>query len=627
MKTNFASWLVLALAAAGPLRAQIPPDLKTRIIHERQTPTGGEELEHLLSFDHKTNVTSRDDLVWPFLIKSFRSGPSNQLQLIGQAPECHVDQAGHRAWDAGPIVLFTPTTNVWVQGEGFLFVEANHSLEISNKVETRVLRSLLKTSTSGGPKTNAPGTLEQMLKIFANQCHFDYQSNFAQYSGHVHAIDVQLDLTSERLSIQMTSNSAIQTILAEENVVMTTTNKGWATGPRAFYYVTNGSEMTDLTGGAWWHNGDEQARADQFIYDSTHHFLTAIGNVRVWWPNGPQQPGVAPKASGTNGYRELWADFATLQWPPTNGPVEAMHATGNVIIVNQADQSRATGDQADYVRTNDLFELTGSPTWWTDQMEVKGRILRAEATNGIYHARGDSHLKIHLTGSTHTNQWIYVASEDLDYQTNLAVFTDHVRARLLEDGVLRDTLNSDKLDVELFSNEVKTAVAHGHVQGETAPDKLGRIKTISCLTLTAHRSTATKLWTDFLAETQVVLRQIGTNATQKRDQLTAETASAFFSAVTNQLERAVAERNVVIDQVKTNQAVHATGQRAVYTVAADEVKLTGAPVARNDQYVISDSDYMIWQPKTNRFEAFGPYFMSPSKPKPAKPVTKPPAKP
>jgi hypothetical protein len=150
--------------------------------------------------------------------------------LIGQAPECHVDQTGSRAWDAGSLVLFTPTTNVWVQGEGFLFLETNHSLDLSNKVETRVLRSLLKTSTLTAAKTNAPGTAEQVLKIFANQCHFDYLSNFAQYSGRVHVIDAQLDMTSGRLSIQLTTNGAIQSILAEQNVVLTTTNKGSATG-------------------------------------------------------------------------------------------------------------------------------------------------------------------------------------------------------------------------------------------------------------------------------------------------------------------------------------------------------------------------------------------------------------
>ena len=563
------------------------------------------------------------------MMKSYRSGPSNELQLIGQAPECHVDQIGHRAWDAGPLVLFTPTTNVWVQGEGFLFMETNHFLYISNKVETRILRSLLKTSVANGAKTNAPGMPEQTLKIFADRCYFDYLSNFAQYFGHVHVIDVQLDMTSERLTIQMNSNSAIQTILAEENVVMTTTNTGRATGPRAFYYVTNGSEMTEMTGGARWHNGDEQAQAEKFLYDSTHHFLTAIDDVHFWWPNARQQPGVPPKADETNGYRKLWADFATVQWPPTNGPVEAMHATGHVLIVNQRDKSSAMSDQADYVRSNDLFELNGSPEWWNEQMHVKARILRAEATNNIFHARGDSHLKIQ-TGSAHSNEWLYVASEDIDYQTNLAVFTDHVKARLLQDDVLRDTLNSDKLDVELFTNEIKTAIARGHVQGETAPDKLGRIKTIACVKLTGHRSLATKLWTDFLAENQVVLRQFGTNATEPRDQLTAEMAIAYFSPVTNQIERAVAERHVVIDQAKTNQTTHATGERVVYTVAADEVKLTGAPVARNDLYVVTNSDYLIWHPKTNLFEAFGPYFVYSSKPKApkvAKPAAKPPAKP
>jgi lipopolysaccharide export system protein LptA len=633
MKTTRAMLPLLTLAACGWLQAQsppelkpqtvqLPPDLRTRVTLYRDTPKG-KVLNILLSGDSWTNLAERDDLVRPFQMKTFRNGQANEVQLIGQAPECHVDQTGHRAWDTGPIVLFTPTTNVWVQGEGFLFIETNHLLTISNKVETRVLRSLLKSSMLNSAKTNAPETAGQILRIFSDWCHFDYQSNFAQYFGHVHAIDIQLDLASEKLSIQMTSNSAIQTILAEDNVVLTTTNKGWAAGPRAFYYVTNGSEMSEMTGGAVWHNGDEQAWADKFLYDSTHHFLTAIGHVRVWWPNAPQQPGVPPKVDA-GGYRKMWADFATLQWPPTNGPVEAMHAEGNVIIVNQADKSRSVSDQADYVRTNNLFELSGSPVWWNDQMDIKGRTLTAEATNQIYHAHGGSNLKLNTSSPAHTNQWLYIASEELEYHTNLAIFTDHVKARLLENNVLRDTLTSDKLDVQLFSNEVKTAVARGHVQGETVPDKVGRIKTIECDTLTAHRNPVTKMLTEILAEDHVVLRQFGTNVAQPRDKLRADRVTAYFSHVlTNQLERAVAVRDVIIDQVKTNQTIHATGEQSVYTVADDEVKLTGAPVARTDRHLIADADYMIWQPKTNRFQAFGPYTIIPLKAQTNSPPPKP----
>jgi lipopolysaccharide export system protein LptA len=95
----------------------------------------------------------------------------------------------------------------------------------------------------------------------------------------------------------------------------------------------------------------------------------------------------------------------------------------------------------------------------------------------------------------------------------------------------------------------------------------------------------------------------------------AEFVKAYFSPVTNQVERVVANRDVVIDQVKTNQVIHATGSDADYKVPADEVKLTGEPVASTDRYLISNADYFIWQPKTNRFRAFGPYSILPIKSK------------
>jgi len=612
MKTKFAASLLLFFASSGLLPAIIPPDLNTTFSVNRNTPHG-EETDLLLSGNNREHVSERDDKFTPFLVKSYSHGASNEVQFIAQGPECDYDNAGHRAWNTGTIELFTPTTNVWVQGKGFLFTQTDHTLEISNSVETRVLRSLLKTTMLTAPNTNAPETAGQILRIFSDRCMFNYESNFARYFGHIHVIDVQLDLTSDRLFVQMSTNGAIQSILAEDNVVMKTTNSGWATGGRAYYSVTNGSEMIELTGGAVWHNGDEKARADKFLYDSTRHFLSAIGSVRVWWPNAPRRAGGAPKADAT-GYRELWAAFATLQLPPTNGPVEEMHAKGNVLIVNQADVSRSTSDQADYVRTNDLFELSGNPVWWNDKMEIKGPRLTAEVSNQVYRARGGSHLKLKIADAARTNQWLDIASEDLDYHTNFAVFSDHVQARLLEGDCLRDTLNSDKLDVELVSNEVKNAVARGHVYAESAPDRSGWIKAIACDDLTAHRSPATQLMTDIVAENHVILRQFGTNASAGSSQLAAATATAYFSPVTNQIERAVAERDIVIDQVSTNRSIHATGQRVDYVAARDELKLTGSPAARINQYPISNSDVMIWRPKTNRFQAYGRYSILVSSP-------------
>jgi len=641
MKTTLALLLALTLVGCGRPHAPSPPDLKSQIPPpnpERQTPPldlkkqvlppdlgtqyqlfrdtpQGKALEFILSGNSWSNINARDDLVEPFQMKSFRSGQAGQVQLIAQAPECHIDRNGKRAWDTGPIALFTPTTNIWLQGEGFLFIETNHLLYISNKVETRIVRSLLKTTMTETGGTNAPGEGEQILKIFSSQGQFDYESNFAVYRGSVHVIDVQLDLTSDRLTIHFTTNGAVQTILADGHVVMTTTNNGQTTSATAFYYVTNDNEMMELTGQATWRNGDEQAEAGQFIYDRTHHFLTGIGDVRVCWPNAA--PGAedrrtgAPPRAGPRGFRELSADFATLQMPPTNGPVEAMHAMGNVVIVNDADASHATGEQADYARTNDVFELTGHPEWRTDQMEIKGRVLTAELTNNVYHARGDSHIKLKVAGAAHTNQWLDIDCADFDYQTNHAEFHDDVKTRLLEDGVLRDTLNSDFLEADLVSNQVKTAVAQGDVRGQTAPDQHGNIKTVACGTLTLHRSPANGMTKDIVAQDHVVLQEFGTDPAAPHNKLTAVTVTAWFSAVvTNQMERAVAMRDVVFDQVKTNQTLHATGQQGVYTAENDEVKLTGDPVARTEQYLITDASYLIFYPKTNRFSAFGAFRMS-----------------
>jgi lipopolysaccharide export system protein LptA len=629
MKSLLTACVVLAFALGGPARAQEPHVYKTHIISMR-----GNDPESMLSGDRWTSVSDHERVVEPFEMQLFRNGKADQVQLIARAPECHIDQSAHLAWDAGHLEMFTPATNVWaqgaltpmtnlwLQGEGFCFLETNRLLYVSNNVETRVRRALLKTTMLSGENTNIEGE-GRLLKIFSKRGRFDYQSSFVQYFGNVHVIDAQLDLTSDKLSIQFTTNGAVETVLAEGHVVMTTTNKGRTTSATAFYYVTNGSGMTELTGNAEWRYGDQRAKADKFIYDSTNHFLTGAGRVRVWWPNAPQTAEQKrlgmPPAAGAGGYRELSADFATLQMPPTNGPVEKMHAAGNVIIVNDADQSRGTGERADYARRDGLFELDGAPVWsiarTNQQMEIRGRTLTEEIAQSLYRARGDARLKLKVQDSARPNQWLHIACADIDYQSNRAVFHRNVDARLLDAGALRDRLASDLLEVELFSNEVKTAVATGHVYGETAPDNAGRIKTIACEVLTAHRSPVTRLLQEVIASQNALVQQYGTNWAEPRNRLTAAMVTARFSPVTNQLQEAVAERNVVIDQVKTNQAIHVTSDRAVYTASADEVKLTGAPVARTERYLITDSVYMIWQPKTNRFRAFGPYNVSPVKEK------------
>ena len=345
----------------------------------------GKKLDFVITGSSATDLDARNVLVNQFELKSFHNGDPKQIQIIAQAPQCVVDVSQNvTASDKGPLQIFTPTTNLFVQGVGFLFTQSNHFLIISNQAETRVVKSLLKSSMLAAPRTNVAADAGQVLKIFAENGRFDFDSNVVDYAGNVHMIDPQLDMTSDLLTIQLTTNGAVESILARQNVVLTTTNNGRATGTTGFYHVTNGNEMMQLTTDATWRNGDEEARANEFTYDSTRHLLTGIGHVRVQWPNAEPNPrGRATKPAGllagTNGFRKLFADFATLQFPPTNGPVQSMSARGNVIIVNQADHSSAMADQAVYEKATDRVELTGNPVWWNDDMEVKAR----DAVGGV----------------------------------------------------------------------------------------------------------------------------------------------------------------------------------------------------------------------------------------------------
>jgi len=491
-----------------------------------------------------------------------------------------------------------------------------------------VLKAVLKSPLLSGSASNAAPAAPQIMKIFSEAAQFDYPSNRVDYQRHVHLIDPRMDMTSVFLTVYFNTNGTLESAVARREVVLTTTNKGQATGGRGYYYVTNADEMMELTDHATWKNGDEEAQADYFLYDSNLHFLVGSNHVHVRWPNpapgANRPPPGAPPLAGTNGFRMLSSDFITLQMPPTNGPVERMTAKGNVLMTNEADHSNSSSEYAVYSRTNDSFELTGHPVWWNDKMEVKGTLLRAELTNQIYHARGNAQFKFNLTaaGNTNatpstraTNRWLNIFSDDLDYKTNLATFHGHVIGRLLENEVLRDTLTCDDLVVTLENNHIVQAVATGDVHGQSEPNPAGVIKTISSAILTAHFWPATNLLKDLRAETNVAVLDFSTGPKGATNRLTAAVVTAHFSAVTNQLETAVAEHHVVLDQWKGAQTAHATGDKTYYTAATDRATITGSPYARTQSYIITESDLLIMEPKTNRFHAVGRYTITPVKAK------------
>jgi lipopolysaccharide export system protein LptA len=584
----------------------------------RVTPGGGKFLDYVVTGSSATNLPDGMGLVNDFELKSFRNGDAKQVQIIVQAPHCRVDLgAGKRAWDDGPLQFFTPTTNLIVRGKGFMFTEINHFLVVSNQVETQVAKSMMKTSLMGSSRTNTPTAAPEKILIFADFATFDFDGNVVNYAGNVHMIDPQLDLTSHLLTIHFTTNGAVESIQAKMDVVLTTTNHGRATGVAGLYYVTNGNEMMKLTTYAVWRNGDEEAKAEEFIYDSSRHLLTGTGHVRVTWPNGAGASGASP--AGTNGFRKMFADSAILQFPPTNGPVESMRAQGNVILVNQADQSSALADKADYEKALDRVDLSGHPVWRNPTVEVKGEMLTAEIGAKTYYARTNAHFKMLTGGDLNLPasgiQWTYVASDDMEYRTNEVRFIRNVAARVVQNEQLQETLTCALLTLQLSNTTVECGSATGQVRGETAPDKAGFIKTLACERLNVYPAEKKGWLKSVDAHGNVVMEEIGAGPTVlTTNRLAADNVTVRFSAETNQIEEGVADKNVVFDQIRDGRKIQATSARAVYTTGSNDlITLTGAPIARNDNFTIIESDFLTWQPKSGKFGASGHYKLIPNK--------------
>jgi lipopolysaccharide export system protein LptA len=610
--------LVLLALSPGLARAQGPPgsNAPARVFyaHYRNTPQG-KIIDALFNGSQANPLPGGLVLVKDFELRGVRDGQTNQVQVLAQAPECIVDYRPNQemAENAGPIHIFTPTTNLFVQGTGFFYAESNQMLFLSNQVQTRVVKSLLRSGVFPAPKTGAADDAGQILRIFSDRGQLVYRSNLVNYAGSVRVADPQFQMLSPFLSVHFTTNWTVESILAWQDVTITLTNKGTATGATASYFNTNGAELLELEGGAHWLNGPEEAKAARFTYDPNRHFLIADNQVWVLWPN----PATNPSAPAT--FRQLWADHATLQMSTNGATADAMTSEGNVIILNQADHSRALADQAVYNRTNDLIELRGHSVWRNDRMKVQGDLLSmaSASTNPIFHAQGNARFKLQVLGQS-TNRWIDITSDDilhqsLDAQTNLATFRGHVHARLLKDDQLQDSLTSQLLLVYLdSSNQVETAVARGDVRAETAADAKGVRKTIACGVLTARRSPLTGLWRSVMAEEDVQIQLAGSGPAAENDNLTAAIVTAYFSSVTNVIENAVAVGNVVFDQNSAGQNIHATGDRAVYDLApAERIVLTGHPVGRKDKFLISNADRLVWDVKSGGLNASGLYHIIP----------------
>jgi lipopolysaccharide export system protein LptA len=566
-------------------------------------------------------------------IETFRT--NGDTEIVITAPDCTVNSANHTAYSPGPIQIRSGDSKMRIDGVGFVWntqtnAGAMMGLVISNKVHTILNKDLVKDTNAvyTVSRTNSPVSSNDVLHVYSDHLTFDRQINLITYTGHVRVEDVQLDLLCDVMTVQLKSstNGGIDKIIADRNVVIIDkAHGGRTTGDQAVYSMRDGKQVVELTGNPHFQDGLREGTAKVFVFerlpDGKGSLLHAVGDAFLKIPPGSigkegvfltqstTTPTNAPVA--TNRFVELYADSMTFRLPPTNGPVQAITAEKNVLIVDRERKSQATGGHAFYDSNTGYLELTTNALWQADQRLAKGEILIFNQKEGSFEARTNAYLKLPASAlgrSTPfqssnsqvaaTNQFIEILCKSYEAKNELLTFHDHVQAAFAQGDAILGTLECENLKVGYTTIQVKSAtgnktvydlksiVAEKHVYAHQLPFKSPRGRTIEkemkCDLLTMLMRPGTNLVQRVVAYQNVlgIQTEIGTNGLPTRTTLASEIVTADFFPYTNQVETAVADRNVVITRDSKRSELHtesivARGARGIYTGTNDMMALTG----------------------------------------------------
>jgi len=364
--------------------------------------------------------------------RSFRLTGEGELNV--EAPLCTYDQGQRTINSAGPIHAQTADGKFSIEGEGFLYLQTNSTLQISNRVHTIIIADLLGPQSATN-RTNGPAAAARGMDIFSD--HFDYAEDTGQgiYQGNVRVAGTNLNATAGRLTILLsTVDRQLKTLTAETNVIVDYVTPdhatAHATGERGFYSADTG--LIQMSGQPTWRTGPREGSGDELVFDRTNKVLQASGHARLKVPSQSMgssglfsrpDTATAPAPMLTNQFVEILCDnyelrtnlavfrqdvrvsdrlgeqlkgemtcsLMTLTLAGTN-ELQKMVAEHQVVI--KQEDKQFTAERAEYTGTNGLLDLTGNPAWKAGLREGKGDLMRVNLAHEEMLVSGNAVMKL-----------------------------------------------------------------------------------------------------------------------------------------------------------------------------------------------------------------------------------------
>jgi lipopolysaccharide export system protein LptA len=595
-----------------------------------------------------------------------------RTNLIARSPECFYNHERKTVSSAASLSVNADNGLLYLEGVGFFGNFTNMTLNLSNKVETRIREDIatqvrtnksragMLTGNLAKGKTNAIATGTNALPntnyvtIISDRMFFAHSSNTVTYFDNVRVNATQFELACEELHGKRSTNGTLESIVAEQNVVLFNKSDGSsATGDHAMYEMGQGQETVLLSGNrARWQDQLREAMAKRFWFDLKEQRFRAEEGTFIKLPRVSlegqslfsQQPAPTNAPARTNAPRttnvvsgdlEIMAELLEVQLATTNHPGRTVRAATNVVIVSTADKSRATANEARFAETTGILELIGNAFWQTGERVVSGELLFLDRTNRIFAVNSNAYIRLPMSelgkqallspftlsqtnrasGSTNavaaTNapQFLELWCDNFDYRGNLLTFRENVRARFFEGTNAVGALSCGLLSLRFNSNQVESVTAKHKVHLDQFPypttNGVVVFKSLDCGGLTALLTT--NGWIkQVIAENDVAGVQVersGTNA-PVTSSLRGQMVILNFFTHTNQLHELVAVRDVQL----AHENRKGFGQRAVYDVTKGTVELTGNPTAEFPDIAgkITEAEALLYDVAEKKFTVLKP---------------------
>src|SRR4051812_24941293 len=270
----FAAALFLYSLSAASLRAQPLEGSNFKAAGDFYDPPNERQMKSLIEGARWRHQGAQTE-VYDAKVQTFRT--NGVVELMIDAPECFYDETHKAINSSGPVRFRTADGRFSLAGVGFLWLQTNSTLYISNQVQTVVLPELIESGSVVAP-TNSPAQAARGVTVFSDRFEYGRNSGVGIYRGNVRAVgtNVNFNGSSDVMEVFIpVGEHQMQTITMNQRVALDYENIE-ATGEKAVYTAATG--LAKITGSPAWHDANlRQGRAEELLIDRTNKTFLANG--------------------------------------------------------------------------------------------------------------------------------------------------------------------------------------------------------------------------------------------------------------------------------------------------------------------------------------------------------------